>query len=756
MSEIFEKFKAANNTQRKQMLKTWDIEYYNNDAPTISDEEYDRCLAYYNSVSRTKHTSSLGSASNKFPKFEHTYPVLSLEKIVTKPDFMKAAAEFDYKVVIEPKLDGLTVVYYPDGKLVTRGNGHVGEVLNAERNMPGLPAPYTLPIRLEAVITKGDFEAFFKEDSQKPRNLAAGILRRKPVAAAEMGEGAKNAEAARRKHEKNLVDLSHITYYAYNILGADDMSEEEQMNKLRELGFKVPEVMIVDNEADLSKAFDDMETWSKSQAYDTDGAVVKANIAKNVKDFGSTAHHPNNAFAFKFVSMTEHTTLRRIRWSMGYDRLTPVAQFDDVVLGGSNVIQASLHNLNIMEQLGVKLGSGIAVTLKNEIIPQLVECDGVGEIIDIPKTCPCCGKPLIINQTKELVCENFACKAKFLDTMNRIAGKNGLDIEGMSNEFLDALYRTAKAEGIELASPFAFLELDKEMFRKAFDLIYITKARISDEILQQLKQAEQDDTIEMDMFAEEKTELYYATKDAVDSLGLRLLDSKGKENPDVIKRVRDIIAENMEFYPFEQLISAEDRLKAEEIHERPLAATLIGEMLRKKNNVLPANFLFANNVPELGINTAKLILKYYKDLDDFLDNWSADSLDKDGKPAPKGLTIEGIGGVIYASIDSYLTMIRKNMQYVSSFAPNTNYVSEADKEKEAAKLRICISGKLSRPKSYYEKLIVASGNTYVTSVTKELDYLATNETNTSKVVKAQKYGVKILTEEELAAMLESL
>lgn len=756
MSEIFEKFKAASNTQRKQMLKTWDIEYYNNDAPSISDEDYDRCLAYYNSVAKTKHTSSLGSASNKFPKFEHTYPVLSLEKIVTKPDFMKAAAEFDYNVVLEPKLDGLTVVYYPDGKLVTRGNGHVGEVLNEDRAMPGLPAPYSLPIRLEAVITKADFETFFKEDSQKPRNLAAGILRRKPVTAAEMAEGAKNAEAARKKHDKNLQDLTHITYYAYNILGADDMSEEQQMAKLKELGFKVPEVIIVKDEVALSEAFDGMEQWSKTQAYDTDGAVVKANIAKNVKDFGSTAHHPNNAFAFKFVSMTEHTTLRRIRWSMGYDRLTPVAQFDDVVLGGSNVIQASLHNLNIMEQLGVKIGSGISVTLKNEIIPQLVECDGLGEAIEIPTSCPCCGSPLIINQTKELVCENSDCKAKFLDTMNRIAGKNGLDIEGMSNEFLDALYRTAKAEGVELDSPFAFLELDKEMFRKAFDLIYITKARISDEILQQLKQEELEGSLEMDMFAAEKDELYYSVKTDVDSLGLRLLDKKGKEQPDVVKRVREIIAENMEFCSFEQLISPEDRQKAEEIHERPMAATLIGEVQRKKNNVLPANFLFANNVNELGINTAKLILKYYKDLEDFLDNWTTEVEDKDGKIAPKGLTIDGIGTVIYVSIVNSLPTIRANMQYVSGFAPNTNYVSEEDKEKEAAKLKICISGKLSRPKSYYEKLILESGNTYVTSVTKDLDYLATNETNTSKVVKAQKYGVKILTEDELAAMLENL
>ena len=153
-----------------------------------------------------------------------------------------------------------------------------------------------------------------------------------------------------KKREKALEDIKHITFYAYNILGADDMSEEQQMAKLKALGFDVPVVQIIKSETELSNAFDNMEAWSKSQDYDTDGAVIKANIAKQEKDFGSTAHHPNNAFAFKFVSMTAETTLKKIRWSLGYDKLTPVAQFDDVVLGGSVVIQASLHNLNIMEQ----------------------------------------------------------------------------------------------------------------------------------------------------------------------------------------------------------------------------------------------------------------------------------------------------------------------------------------------------------------------------------------------------------------------
>jgi len=758
MSEVFEKFKKASANQQRQMLKTWDIEYYNNDAPTITDEEYDMCLAFFNNKPgiKNKYVSSLGAANDGSIKFEHPYPVLSLEKIVTKADFIKAAAEFDNNVVIEPKLDGLTIVYYPDGKIVSRGNGQIGEILNADRDIPGLPAPYSLPIRLEAVITKSNFEKYFREDSQKPRNLAAGILRRKlksqeEIDAIPKGQVAKIA-AELKKREKALEDIKHITFYAYNILGADDMSEEQQMAKLKELGFEVPVVQIIKGEAELSAAFDNMETWSKAQDYDTDGAVIKANISKKEKDFGSTAHHPNNAFAFKFVSMTAETILKKIRWSLGYDKLTPVAQFDDVVLGGSVVLQASLHNLNIMEQLKVKLGSKISVTLKNEIIPQVIECDGQGTEIEIPATCPACGSTLIINDTKELVCTNPACKAKFLDTMSRIAGKNGLNIEGMSVEILDAIYRICKRDGLELSTPYALLNIDKETLKKAFDLVHITKTRLVAKRLKALQDEEAGESPEIfegNLFADfSEEEILANIRNEAKLFGLSAVDDD--------KRVRDIIAANMEYEAFEELVTEADLKDTAVIHERPLAAKLMGEIQRKKKEVMPANFLFSCNVPELGINTAKLILKHFKDLEDFLAHWTTPDVDKDNNPAPKGMTIDGIGDVTYEYIRQGLELIKANMSYVESFAPNTYYVSEEDKEKEAAKLKICISGKLSKPKAYYEKLIVESGNTYLSSVTKDLDYLVSLEKGTSKVVKAQKYGITILDEDGLMKLLESL
>lgn len=661
---VVEDFIKAKQSEKLQMLKVWDIQYYNNDAPTITDTEYDECLAYYNNKYKKKYVSSLGKAGSLFPKFEHTYPVLSLEKIVTREGFIKEASEFDFNCVLEPKLDGLTVVYYPDGKIVSRGDGHVGEVLNAERVIPGLPAPYSLPIRLEAVITKSVFEKHFRGTNKNARNLAAGVLRRK----------------------EDSDDLKHITFYAYNILGADDMSEEQQMNTLRQLGFTVPEVLLINNQADLEKAYDNMEEWSKDQDYWTDGVVVKANIAKTVKDFGMTAHHPNNAFAFKFVSMTKTTKLIGIDWSLGYDRLTPVAEFEPVILGGNTIARASMHNLNIMEKLGVKMGSQVTVTLKNEIIPQIIESNGQGEEIVIPTICPTCGSTLIINKTKEVVCVNPECEAKFLDTMTRIASKNGLDITGLSSETIDLLYQEAKLNLINVANPFACLEWNEDLYVKAFDRRFNKRKKVQ----------------------------------------LNLFDEVEEEAP----------------------ASKEETKKV-----RYIATKIYTEVQNKRNNVVPAKFLYCCNIPELGINTAKLIMQHFKDLEDFLANWNTPVTDADGNELPKGRSIEGIGEVTFDYINNNLDLIREYMQHVTSFAPNNFYVDTTAPADDQPKLKICISGSLSNPKSYYENLIVSSGNIYATSVTKDLTHLVSNETGTSKVVKAQKYGIPVISEEDLLKLL---
>lgn len=651
---VVEDFLKLKGVDKLNQLKIWDQHYYNEDNPLITDEEYDECLRLYNAKYKNKYESSLGNSSSRFTQYEHTYPVLSLEKVVTEEGFIKGAENFDFNCVLEPKLDGLTVVYYPDGKLVSRGNGHVGEVLNEDRVIPGLPAPYDYPIRLEAVITKSTFETYFKKSSKKARNLAAGILRRK--------------DKENKASDKSVEDIKHLTFYAYNILGADHMSEGEQMAKLKELGYTVPEVLVIKDKESILAAFKNMEEWSKNQDYWTDGVVIKANIAKAEKDFGMTAHHPNNAFAFKFVSMVKETTLLDVDWNLGYDKYTPVAIFDTVVLGGSEVRRASMHNLNIMANLGVKLGSRVSVTLKNEIIPQIVACDGQGEEIAVPKICKVCGSPLYINSTQEVICPNPACEGKVMDTLKRIVSKNGFDIEGMGKDRLPVVFEEIKRSNIDISNPFVFFSLDKDIFVRAFT---------------------------------------------------------GRQTADLSYSATKVYI----------------------------------EVQNKRKNVAPDRFLFCCNIDELGINTAKLIMQHFRDIEDLLAHWDTvvDWTDpKNGKVSqkPKGMTIDGVGEVTYKSLSSSLERIKSYMQYVT-IGVNNNYIdTETENEEGASRLKFCISGALTQKKSYYEKLIVEAGHLYMTSVTKDLSYLVTKEEGTSKVLKAQKYGIPVIGEEELLQLLE--
>ena len=618
MSKALEDFLRLSQKEKLAQLRIWDIAYYEDDAPLISDEEYDECVRQYNASYKKKYISSLGKAGSGFAKFAHPYPVLSLDKVTDKSLFEKRIREFEYKCIIEPKLDGLTVVYYPDGKLVSRGDGHIGEILPNIEKIACLPKPLDKPVRMEAVILKDDYEKYFKGSAKNPRNLAAGILRRKEA----------------------TEDIQHIAFYAYNILGADDLSESEQLELLESQNFRVPKKLSVTDSVSMEKAFEEMGKWSVSQEYNTDGVVIKADIAKGQKDYGSTSHHPNNAFAYKFISKTKETVVKAIEWSIGRSKFTPVAIFETIELGGAAVSRASLHNLNIIKKLGVKIGSKVSVTLKNEIIPQIISSDGLGEEIELPKECPFCGNELLINFSDEVFCPNPECGTVIIDTMNKLVSRQGLDIAGISEELVRAMFDAADNN----VEPFSILEYDADYLEKRIGL------------------------------------------------------------------------------------------------SRYMANKLASEITRKRSGVKFENFIYACNIPWVGISTARDIAKSYPDIRSFLESW-----EKTGK------TIEGIGDVTYASITKNLDKISANMKYIKSFKDNGLYV--AGKTKAGI---IVITGKLSRPKANYMELIEKAGFSYSDSLSRETHYLvaADPEGKSAKLEKARRLGTVIISEEGLMELLK--
>ena len=156
------------------------------------------------------------------------------------------------------------------------------------------------------------------------------------------------------------------------------------------------------------------------------------------ESLGTTGHHPKHSIAFKFAEDSAETVLREIEWSMGKTgSLTPVAIFDSVDLAGTSVSRASLHNISIMKELNVSIGSTVTVVKKNEIIPQIIYCDANAVDVDIPTTCPVCsGETQIVkeNDSEVLMCTNPHCKGKLLGRVSHFVSKKGMDISGLSEE----------------------------------------------------------------------------------------------------------------------------------------------------------------------------------------------------------------------------------------------------------------------------------------------------------------------------------
>ena len=409
MIQSLDEFIKLDVSAMKDQLEEWNNAYYNADAPLVSDQLYDLCSSYYQNLTGTELESVPGQATDSFKKYKHNYPVLSLGKITTRDQYDTALNKFDNKVLVEPKVDGLTVVYYPDGKLVSRGNGIEGEILPYAHLIPRLPKPIDKPVRMEVYIAKVIFNANFANSNKNARNTASGIIRRKTYS----------------------NDIKFLSYVAYNILGSTD-SNQTQLETLAANGFDTVDYMTIEPWLTKDKIYDSMEVWSHSFPYETDGVVIKSNEPNSLAKYGSTGHHPNDMIAYKFQSLTATTVLRDIEWSYGRDCITPVAIFDPVELGGTTVSRASVHNVNIAKDLKLAIGSNVIVTKKNEIIPQIIYCDSAKFALHVPDTCPVCKQKLSLSDKGILSCTNEKCPGLLLSHCEKMSSKDGLNIMGLS------------------------------------------------------------------------------------------------------------------------------------------------------------------------------------------------------------------------------------------------------------------------------------------------------------------------------------
>ena len=418
-------------TREEQLnaIKSADNAYYNLNNPTMTDQEYDALRTDYIEKYGSDDLNYVPGNSITSRKFKHPIEVTSLAK-VDEDEVAKLKSEIKRlgSVVIEPKYDGLTVVAYPkeDGSyfFVTRGSGSEGDILKYfnDENLAGSNTKYA--IRGEAFMTQENFEKMNadlikngEEPKANPRNAAAGILN--PA----------------RKEVSPYLNL--ISYICYDVIGLD-VSESEKLNYITaNTPFEATSFYVFNSGDDLDTIVKYISNRRneivENNTYPIDGMVVKSNKDGSLKKFGSTDHHPKNAFAVKSCQSAVYSILKNVSWQLGKTgALTPIAEFDPIHILGSTVSKASLSNPDEIKRLGVKIGDKIGVIKAREIIPKVVINNGGGnKNIIIPDKCPSCGQSLIKNGPI-LQCQNELCNEKIAQKIAFMGSKKVLNIDGLS------------------------------------------------------------------------------------------------------------------------------------------------------------------------------------------------------------------------------------------------------------------------------------------------------------------------------------
>ena len=422
-------------------LNTYRDSYYNRNTSLVSDFQYDMLFnelreleERYNIHYEDSPTQSVGyKVVSELPEVAHNHLMLSLDKT---QDPVEALKYFGTQpIVIMPKMDGLTcTVWYKDGKLFraeTRGDGKTGEDIT--HNAPHiLGIPMTIPQSQETIVD-GEviitYDTFNKINAQRivdgeeefkhPRNLATGTVRQ---------------FNSRVCAERNPIFVA----WKY-VKGSQSDSFTARMQELDNLNFKVVRYYPV-RDIDVP-TFEQYVTRIKDEMkhcdYPIDGCVLGFDDIEYGISLGGTAHHFNDQLAFKFYDDRYETHIRDIDWTMGKTGiLTPTAVFDTVIIDGTEVSRASMHNISVMKDLNPTTGCTAYVYKANQIIPQIDYCEDDGQFLfEIPDYCPICGGQVIRikeNDSEMLMCNNDYCTGKLLGKLNSFVSKTGMNIEGLS------------------------------------------------------------------------------------------------------------------------------------------------------------------------------------------------------------------------------------------------------------------------------------------------------------------------------------
>ena len=731
--------------------------YFVLNEPAISDAEYDQLLRELGQL-EARHpqyalpdspTQRVGSdLTADLPKARHPAPILSLANAFDQDD-LRAWEERNLRLlpsgtalqyVLQPKLDGLAIVItYENGVLTraaTRGNGETGDDVTANvktiRSVPlripvassQIDAPDWLVVRGEILFHKDSFAELNREQEAQglpryvnARNTASGSLKQKD-----------SRETAKRS----------LTAYIYGIVASRGLAlrgEWDSLRSLRDLGFNI--IPDAAHFGSLESLMQELPGWLERRnhlPFEIDGMVLKVDDAAWARELGVVGKDPRAAIAFKFPAEEAITKLLDVTINVGRTgKVTPTAQLQPVFISGVTVSNASLHNYDQVAALDIRLGDQVIVKRSGDVIPYVIgpvpsQRNGDERPILPPKVCPFCERAL--QQPESAVdwfCPNFNCPERALRTLEFFVSRGAMDIEGMGPQTIETLIKQG-------------------LIRDQADIFTLVAEPL----------------LSLEGFADKKVENLLRSIEAAKARPFpRVLASLGIDG--VGATVAALIADH--FPTMDALMTtARDIAHAEaRVIEQasPLRDTMAGgsddaqkaiHRLLRPNLELVPRFLDA---ADLGSRLDRFlkVLALPDDQRAQLEN-ALRGLMAAAAPLHE---LEGLGPILAGNIvDFFADSHHQNvLEKMAAAGVNMRSEQKAETGSQLAGQTFVLTGAMSQPRAAIKSAIEAAGGKVTGSVSKKTSYVVAGESPGSKVEKAQKISIPVISEDELQALMTS-
>ena len=792
--------------------------YYQEDTSEISDFEFDLLLKELIDLenkfpefllpdSPTQRVG--GTITKEFESVRHNYRMFSLGNTYSDLELLafdervaKILGHRDFTYFCELKFDGVAIsLVYEQGRFVravTRGDGERGdnvtENIRTIRNIPltirGEDVPEKFEVRGEVFLPRSEFEKINAERLAQgesllanPRNAASGTV---------------------KMQDSAVVAKRRLNCYFYQLLGEDIgvNKHHEAIALLENWGFNVSPTY--QNCTDIKSVFEYIETWREKRLklpVETDGVVVKINDYTQRELLGFTAKIPRWAISFKYKAESAETSLLSIIYQVGRTgSITPVANLSPVVLAGTTVKRASLHNANEIKRLDLHVGDTVFVEKGGEIIPKITGVNLEKRLPDARPIqyithCPECGAVLERNEgeAKHFCPNNATCPPQILGRIEHFVSKRAMDIDSLGTERIRALidqgYIANPADIYDLVSKkeaLLGLEINTEQYIKNTDghlYIALRKAlfgltegislTLIDNFLSECEDVDQKDKLSRFLdFAGAQGTRSSSNRTAIQTLMqfmslekfeiiedfiplavvVSVLMGKESVDPEIMelakgpKTLHDMILASHGAFPG-AVLRRINRLKGNTFQEGIVKNMIQGIEASREQPF--EKVLFGLGIRNVGENTAKLLARHFETIE-HLKNASTDSL----------LAINGVGETLAQSIQDFfsapenLEVINRLKAHGLQFETTREGLILANKKLE--NLRILASGKFNHFKrDEIVDFIESQGGIYVKAVSRNLDFIIAGEDmGPSKKEKAEQLGIKLISEDEFLKMVE--